>query len=202
MGHNGKRQAFVEHYLRCFNAAEAARLAGYSERTARQQGSRLLTKVDIQAAIEARLNELKMQADEVLVRLTDQARGSMADFIEVDESGDVSFNLSAARDAKSLHLVKKIKKTIKRGTVNETTIEIELYDAQAALAHLARVHGLYQDKVQVDWRIELEQAGLNPDVIESELVAEFERHIRAGKERADLAGAGDGESAGTSTVHD
>lgn len=197
-----RRRAFVEHYLQCFNATEAAKRAEYSPKTAYSIGHELLKIPEVSAAIEARLNELKMQADEVLVRLTDQARGSMADFVEVDESGDVSFNLSAARDAKSLHLVKKIKKTVKRGTVNETTIEIELYDAQAALAHLARVHGLYQDKVQVDWRIELEQAGLNPDVIESELVAEFERHIRAGKERADLAGAGDGESTGTSTVHD
>lgn len=194
MGHNGKRQAFVEHYLRCFNAAEAARLAGYSERTARQQGSRLLTKVDIQAAIEARLNELKMQADEVLVRLTDQARGSMADFIEVDESGDVNINLKAAKANNSLHLVRKIRKTTKHGkTGNETSVEIELYDSQAALVQLSRIHGLNNDRVQVDWRFEFEQAGIDPDAIKSELVAEFEQHIRAGANRVNAGGTGDSE---------
>jgi len=80
-----KQQAFVEHYLRSWNASQAARDAGYSEKSARLIGSENLTKPDIQAAIEARLAELKMSADEVLARLADQARGSMADFLRVDE---------------------------------------------------------------------------------------------------------------------
>lgn len=36
------------------NATKAAEQAGYSARTARQQGSRLLTKVDIRAAVQQR----------------------------------------------------------------------------------------------------------------------------------------------------
>lgn len=192
-----KQKAFVEHYLTCFNATAAARRAGYSERTARQQGSRLLMKVDIRAEIDDRLNALQMQADEVLTRLTAQARGSMGDFITVDGRGAVNINLTAARDKSSLHLVKKIRKVTKRSkTGNETTVEIELYDAQAALTQLARIHGLNNDRVQVDWRVEFEQAGIDPDAIESELVAEFERHIRAGAERTVAAGAGDGENTG------
>ena len=48
---NVRRLAFCEHYVACGNAAEAARKAGYSERTARQQGERLLTNADILAYI-------------------------------------------------------------------------------------------------------------------------------------------------------
>lgn len=46
-----RQRAFCEHYAACGNAAQAAREAGYSERTARSQGQRLLTNVDIAAHI-------------------------------------------------------------------------------------------------------------------------------------------------------
>lgn len=47
-----QQRRFVEHYARTANAAEAARAAGYSERSARSIGNRLLTKDDIKRAIE------------------------------------------------------------------------------------------------------------------------------------------------------
>ena len=45
---NERQRRFAEYYAACGNAAEAARQAGYSERTARSQGQRLLTYADIQ----------------------------------------------------------------------------------------------------------------------------------------------------------
>lgn len=44
---NDKQKKFAELYAANPNAAEAAKGAGYSERTARSQGQRLLTNVDI-----------------------------------------------------------------------------------------------------------------------------------------------------------
>lgn len=49
-----KQKRFVEEYLVDLNATQAARRAGYSEKTARSQGQRLLTKVDIQKALAHR----------------------------------------------------------------------------------------------------------------------------------------------------
>ena len=46
-----KQQRFVEEYLIDLNATQAAIRAGYTEKTARQQGCRLLTNADIQNAI-------------------------------------------------------------------------------------------------------------------------------------------------------
>ena len=46
-----KQARFVEEYLLDLNATQAAIRAGYSEKTAKQQGSRLLTNVDVQAAV-------------------------------------------------------------------------------------------------------------------------------------------------------
>jgi phage terminase small subunit len=46
-----RKQAFVDHYVTSLNATHAAKAAGYSTKTAKQAGSRLLTDVDVQAAI-------------------------------------------------------------------------------------------------------------------------------------------------------
>ena len=46
-----RQRRFVDEYLVDVNATQAAVLAGYSKRTARQAGQRMLTNVDIAAAI-------------------------------------------------------------------------------------------------------------------------------------------------------
>lgn len=57
-GLNDKQLAFVEQYMIDRNAAQAAIRAGYSERSARQIGYQLLTKVDIKQAIIDKTNEV------------------------------------------------------------------------------------------------------------------------------------------------
>lgn len=49
---NARQKAFCEFYVASGNATESARKAGYSKRTARSIGQRLLTNVDIQSYIE------------------------------------------------------------------------------------------------------------------------------------------------------
>lgn len=78
MALNEKQKAFAEYYAACFNAAEAARKAGYSERTARTIGQQLLTKLDVQDYLrELRAtahNERIATINEVLEYLTDTIR--------------------------------------------------------------------------------------------------------------------------------
>lgn len=47
MALNERRRRFAEYYAATANATEAARAAGYSEKTARSQGQRLLTNADV-----------------------------------------------------------------------------------------------------------------------------------------------------------
>lgn len=72
-----KQEAFVHEYLVDLNATQAAIRAGYSPRTARAQGHRLLTDADIAAAIEAaqaeRSERLRLTADDVLRGLHEEA---------------------------------------------------------------------------------------------------------------------------------
>lgn len=52
-----KQQRFVEEYLIDLNATQAAIRAGYSEKTAQEQSSRLLSNVMVQAAIQEAQNK-------------------------------------------------------------------------------------------------------------------------------------------------
>lgn len=137
-----KQQAFVEHYLSCFNATKAAEAAGYAY--PRQAGSRLLTYVDIQAAIKARLDELKMSADEVLTRLADQARFNPLRFTVIHDAGDdhapreiVGINLAAIEAAGLGSCVKKISYD------RNGLMVVEFYDGQAALRLIGQHHKLF-----------------------------------------------------------
>lgn len=139
---NARQRMFVEHYLDCLNATEAARRAGYAKPM--QQGWRLLRNVEIAGAVEAGLVEKAMGRTEVLTRLAEMARSDMREFIQFnEETGDTWLDVS---DEKPLHLIKKLEitKTTRNGEGDEflidTKIKIELYDAKSALDTLARHH--------------------------------------------------------------
>lgn len=55
---NQRKRAFCEAYLISGNATDAAREAGYSPRSARSIGQRLLTFVDVQEYLERRNQEI------------------------------------------------------------------------------------------------------------------------------------------------
>ncbi len=56
-GLNERERRFVEAYMACGKATDSARRAGYSKRTAASIGSRLLRKVKIRQAIDARVEK-------------------------------------------------------------------------------------------------------------------------------------------------
>lgn len=78
-----KQKVFVAEYLKTWNASEAARRAGYSEKTAYAIGSKLLRNVEVKALIDACLAEIQMSADEAIVRNTQVGRGNLGDFFRV-----------------------------------------------------------------------------------------------------------------------
>lgn len=132
-----KRRVFVEEYLKCWNATEAAKRAGYSERTAHSQGPRLLDNVEVQAYIQRRIREKAMGADEVLLRLGEQARGEVGRYVAADGRVDLERIIADGKQ----HLIKGIKYD------RHGRMMVEFYDAQAALALLGRHHRLFMDQV-------------------------------------------------------
>ncbi len=100
-----------------------------------------MTNDDIQKEIRARLTELTLSADEVLKRLADQARGSMAHFITIREDGSWVIDFQKAAAAGVLHLVKGIEK-------KKDGFKLELYSAQEALALLGKHHRLFVERME------------------------------------------------------
>lgn len=76
-----KQRRFVDYYVETGNKTEAAKKAGYSEKTAASIGDEKLRKPAIKAAIDARLRELEgkriAKADEVMQFLTSTLRGEV-----------------------------------------------------------------------------------------------------------------------------
>lgn len=88
-----KQRRFVDYYIETGNASEAARRAGYSEKTAGWIGQENLQKPTIKAAIDARLRELEdkriAKADEVMQFLTSTLRGEVKEEqVVVEGTGD------------------------------------------------------------------------------------------------------------------
>lgn len=86
MALTAKQERFVEEYLVDLNATQAAIRAGYSPKTAEQQGSRLLgyAKVgDAIASAKARRSEQTgIDANWVLTRLAEEADADLADLYD------------------------------------------------------------------------------------------------------------------------
>jgi phage terminase small subunit len=160
-----REQAFISYYLIDPNATQAARLAGYSPKTARQIGYENLTKPHIVAEIKRRratmLDALQMDADEIVTRLTRHARGNLGAFL--DDEG--RFDLATARANGDLDTLKKLKITETVTTENDkpvTTrkIELELHDVQGALVTLAKRFNLFPNRVETNLAEELAKLGM------------------------------------------
>lgn len=74
-----KQKRFCDEYLIDCNATQAAIRAGYSPKTANEQGNRLLANVSVKAYIDERLEQLHTKktadAQEVMEYLTSVMRG-------------------------------------------------------------------------------------------------------------------------------
>jgi phage terminase large subunit len=131
---NRKQQIFVAEYLQCFNGLAAARKAGYKEHSARTIASNLLRLPHVRAAIDERIAESQMSADEALIRLAQHARASISDVIT--EEGDI--------DWKKVNENGCIVKSISPGLYGT---RIEITDSLSAIDKILRVTGKYKENI-------------------------------------------------------
>jgi len=150
-GLTAKQRIFVNEYLATWNASEAARKANY--KWPEKAGSANLRKKLIVEAIGARMKESAMSADEVLARLSEQARTNIADFLIertvtfTDKNGnmhdvqtiDINWEELKARG----HLVKELSWTKDGRPV------LKLYDAQNALIYLGKKWALFSENLDI-----------------------------------------------------
>jgi phage terminase small subunit len=138
----GQQEKFIEWFIKLRKGAEAARRAGYSAHTAKEQASRLLTNVNVLKEIEDRTKANAMGLDEALSRLADVGRADLGEWL----NDDGEMNISAMKRDGATHLIRKVKRTKKSGVTatgsewQEVTIELELHDAKDANKFIADLH--------------------------------------------------------------
>jgi phage terminase small subunit len=149
-----KQTRFVAEYLTDLNGTQAAIRAGYSAKTAQEQGSRLLSNVMVAAAIEvaqeARAHRTGVTADRVVAELAKIGFANMADYLRANPGGDPYLDFSAlSRDqAAALQEVTVEDYTEGRGEEKRDVkrVKFKLADKRAALVDLGRHLGLFVDR--------------------------------------------------------
>jgi phage terminase small subunit len=143
---NPKQLRFAQEYPTDYNATQAALRAGYSPKTARSQGQRLLTIVDIQAKIQERQKELAAAAfvtqERVVAELAKIAFYDVNDYVEVLELDSVQ----------EVH-IKTAVPVDKRGAIagiraTQAGIEVKLADKMRALELLGKHAGMFDNRGQ------------------------------------------------------
>ena len=137
-----KQRVFVAEYLVDLNATQAAIRAGYSERTAKSQGQRLLTKADVQAEVQAlragMQSDAIARAQEVLEMLTRAMRREEVENIVIKTKTRRSYHDEAGK-----------KVTEETETPEVVEVPSKLADAIRAAESLGRYHTLFVDKTEI-----------------------------------------------------
>lgn len=150
MAKQSKQDLFVEEYLIDLNATQAAIRAGYSVKTANEQGARLLAKVSVQTKIAKAMAERSKRTgvnqDRVVLELAKMGFVNPADVIDL-KTGEVLPD-ATDEDLACIQSV-KVKKTTKGKSVIEER-EVRFYDKSKALEKLGQHLGMWNDKIDVN----------------------------------------------------
>nr|WP_246386828.1 terminase small subunit [Gluconacetobacter sacchari] len=145
---NDKQRRFVEEYLVDLNATQAAIRAGYSEKTARSQGQRMLTNVDIQKCLSegqaARATRTKITQDRVVQEI---ARLGLSDVRKLfDDSGRLLQPHEWDDDTAAAVAAIEVDQRKEPGEDGEryTVTKIKAWDKNSALEKLMKHLGLYE----------------------------------------------------------
>lgn len=127
------RLRFAEYYLETGNARESARRAGYggSDRALDACASRMLNRDDVKNYLSAHLAKI-LPAEEARSILADIARSSIANFVKIDDKGQIAgWDFASERAQANLHTIKSLKMT-RYGP------EVTLYDKLGAISLIVR----------------------------------------------------------------
>jgi len=172
---NNRQKIFVDEYLKCFNASEAARRAGYTG-DPNTIGPRMLANVGIKAIVDARIAESQMSADEALKLLAEQGRATLGTFFKIVEEWTYyplpTYEIIGAKEVVDdtnpdrpvtrisywvRHIAIDLDKVIDpnySGLLQEFSdspkdgITIKIYNKQIALDKILRVHGRFVERVE------------------------------------------------------
>lgn len=157
---NERQKMFAKEYIIDLNATQAAVRAGYSEKTARSQGQRLLTNVDIQERIQKEMSKrskrTEITADNVLNELAHIAFDDIKEYLSFrtgkavtgyDDDGEpiVDFTqIIEMKDSDDIDTrnIQEISMSPKDG------FKFKLHDKQKALVDLGKHLRLFTERIE------------------------------------------------------
>ena len=144
-----KQQRFIEEYLIDLNATQAAIRAGYSVKTANEQGSQLLAKLSIQQSIAEKMAERSKRTgvnqDRVVLELAKIAFVKMTDVVDSNgriRAGATEDDLSCIESIKYKESDNEYGGSIER--------EVKIASKLKALELLGKHLGMWNDKVDLN----------------------------------------------------
>lgn len=159
-----RHRQFIEEYLQTFNASEAARRCGY--RSASEHGYEVLSMPEIQRIIRQRLEQRVMGQDEVLDRLSAQARADYTEFLVVEPDGTLRLDFEAMKAAGKLHLLQEV-------TYGAGTTTAKFQNVQRALELLGKHYSLFVERV--DGNLHVDSTDLDLSRLSIDELREFEQ---------------------------
>lgn len=143
---NPKQKRFAQEYIVDFNATDAAKRAGYSEKTAAEQGHRLLKNVQVQAEIQAAIHKrekrVEISQDRIILELERVAFG--------DVRSVVSWTSRSVTLKPSNQLTNDAAALIAEVSRNRLGVKVKLNDRLKALELLMRHKGMLNDKLNLN----------------------------------------------------
>ena len=143
---NRRQRIFAQEYLVDLNAKQAAIRAGYSPKTAKSVGYRLLTYVDVMAEVTRRLEDRAkrndVDADRVIEELARLAFGDLRSIVQVVD-GKVVVKPSAEWTRDEAATVAEVAQT-RQG------IRVKMHPKLQALEALAKHLGMYVTRLDVN----------------------------------------------------
>lgn len=153
----GKRQQkFADEYLIDLNATRAAIRAGYSPKSAAQQGCELLKNPKVSAYVEARMAELSRRTgvnQERIIR--ELARIAFVDPAKLANLDEATVRSSATEDDTAAIQSVKVKRS-SSDTGESVEREIRFADKTRALELLGKRFGMWIEKQEVDMSAKVE----------------------------------------------
>jgi phage terminase small subunit len=138
-----KQERFVKEYMIDLNATQAAIRAGYSEKTAEQQGYQLLQNTSVSAAVakamKKRGDKLEITADRVLLEMARLAFSDPRKLLKADGT----FKAPSDWDDDTAASVASLEVSHLAGTSTIETSKIKVWDKNSALEKLAKHLDLY-----------------------------------------------------------
>lgn len=145
-----KQKRFCEEYMIDLNASQSAIRAGYSEDSAKEQGSRLLTNANIQEYIselkQSKSEELNISQNMVLKELMKVAFGDVKNYFD-DNGRLIDINELENQISASIKSVTVQQEKITsdgKSTFESSIKKIESYDKLKALEIINKMLGFYE----------------------------------------------------------